>query len=127
MKAKLLNLGLLLSSFIGFLKWGNNSEFLYEMEWDIIKKSMTDPLSIIHPLIILPFAGQLILLLTLFISRPRKWLTYTGIGLLALLFLTVLLVGALTGTPSQILSTLPFLGLSVWVILNSRRKRPLDN
>ena len=67
MHAKILNTLLVLSSLIGYLEWsGNNHLFIVEAEREIILKLFTDPNSIIHPLIILPIGGQILLLLTLF-------------------------------------------------------------
>jgi hypothetical protein len=48
MKRKPFNLGLLLTSLIGYLDWGgNNSTFLFQAEADVLSKLFTEPGSVI--------------------------------------------------------------------------------
>ena len=43
MKAKLLNIGLILTSLIGYLEWGTDqSMFLFQGEWDVLTKLFTE-------------------------------------------------------------------------------------
>ena len=113
MKRKAYNLGLLLTSLIGYLEWGgNNNTFLFQAEGEILSKLFTDPGSVVHPFTLLPMAGQLILIVTLFLKEPTKLLTFVGIASIGLLFGFMLLIGLLTISVKVLLSSLPFLILS---------------
>lgn len=117
MKSKILNALLLISSLLGFLEWGgNNKMFLFQMEAEIFSKMIKDPLSIIHPFIILPILGQALLLITLFQKVPGKIPTFLGIGGIGILLLIMFLIGCLNLDIKILLSTLPFLGLSFYTI-----------
>jgi len=73
MKIKFLNGLLILTSLVGYLEWaGNNHLFLFQAEADIIKKLITDPKSVMHPFILLPIIGQVLLLITLFKKHLLK-------------------------------------------------------
>jgi hypothetical protein len=123
MNIKYLNLGLLLSSLIGYLEWGENSAFLFETEAEILVKMFSDPLSILHPFVLLPFFGQILLIITLFQKKPSKVLTYIGIGCIGLLLLLMFLIGVMELHLKILGSTLPFLILSVLTILTFRKQK----
>ena len=125
MKTKLLNLGLILSSFIGYLEWGTDqSNMLILMEWELIKLFVTDPLSALHPFTIIPMLGQILLLITLFQKTPDRLLSYLGLGFLSLLLLMVLLVGFLAMNFMIIASALPFVVTGVLSLLHLRNTNP---
>ncbi|MFM9056429.1 MAG: hypothetical protein ACKOQY_07045 [Bacteroidota bacterium] len=47
---RILNGLLILTSLFGFLEWGgNNQAFLFEAELDVLSRSFTDPVAVIHP------------------------------------------------------------------------------
>lgn len=82
MKARLLNLLLLLTPMIAYMEWGaDQSIFLIEVEIIVLKKAFTEPESIIHFMIILPILGQLGLIANIFLKQDKKWLVLTGIVL----------------------------------------------
>ncbi len=117
MHAKILNTLLVLSSLIGYLEWsGNNHLFIVEAEREIILKLFTDPNSIIHPLIILPIGGQILLLLTLFQKKPNKIMTYISIAMLGCLLYLMLFIGIFSFNYKIIISTLPFLFISIAIV-----------
>ena len=108
-KIKLFNTLLLLTSLFGYMEWGGgNKAFLYESEIEVLKGLGTDPASLIHPLVLLPMAGQLLLLITLFQPNPSKWFTYSGIILLGLLLGIILFIGILESNSGMLWSTIPF-------------------
>ncbi|MBK8585479.1 MAG: hypothetical protein IPN88_08660 [Bacteroidetes bacterium] len=116
-KEKLLNLLLVLTSFIGYLEWGKeNHLFLLQAEVEIISKFISNPSSVIHPFILLPFVGQLLLIVTLFQAKPNKTLTYFGISGLGLLLGFMFIVGMLSLNYKIIVSTIPFLFLAILTI-----------
>ena len=91
---KWLILALLISSGFGYLEWGQDQRaFFFEMEWTVFKKLLSNPSSVIHPLIILPLLGQCFLLWALFKSSNSNWVLKSGIYLLLPLFLLVFAIG----------------------------------
>ena len=123
MKSKILNLGLVLSSLIGYLEWGgDNSMFLIEGEIDVLVKLFTNPLSVLHPFTLLPLTGQILLLISLFQERPGKRLTYIGIGCIAILLVFMFAIGIMSTNFKILLSTVPFLVLAVLTILHQRKQ-----
>lgn len=97
MKSKILNLLLIVTSLFGYLEWGgNNSILLFQAEADIISKLFTDPTSVIHPFILLPLVGQILLLVSVFQNKPSHLLTYIGIACLALLLGFMFVIGILS-------------------------------
>ena len=108
---------LIITSLVGYLEWGgNNKMFVAEGELDILHKLFQDPLSVIHPFTLLPLLGQLFLLITLLQKRPKKWMILTGITGIGLLYLMILITGIFSKNPRIIISSLPFLLASAWMI-----------
>lgn len=117
MHAKILNTLLVLSSLIGYLEWsGNNHLFIVEAEREIILKLFTDTNSVIHPLIIIPIGGQILLVLTLFQKKANKIMTYLSIAMLGCLLYLMLFIGIFSFNYKIIISTLPFLFISIAII-----------
>ncbi len=117
MHAKTLNTLLLLASLIGYLEWsGNNHLFIFEAEREIILKLFTDTNSVIHPLIIIPMGGQILLVLTLFQKKANKIMTYLSIAMLGCLLYFMLFIGLMSFNYKIITSTLPFLFISIAII-----------
>ena len=117
MHAKILNTLLVLSSLIGYLEWsGNNHLFIVEAEREIILKLFTDTNSVIHPLIIIPIGGQILLVVTLFQKKANKIMTYLSIAMLGCLLYLMLFIGIFSFNYKIIISTLPFLFISIAII-----------
>lgn len=110
MKSKILNLLLVLTSLLGYLEWGKeNKQFLFQAEAEIVAKLFNDPTSVIHPFTILPLAGQILLLITLFQKNPNKILTFIGIGGTGLLLGLMFIIGLISLNFKILCSTIPFL------------------
>ena len=129
LKSKFLNLLLIIFSLIGYLEWGeNNHMFLFQAEADIISKLFTNPLSVLHPFILIPFAGQLLLLITLFQKKPNKLMTNLGMSCIGILLGFVFVAGVMSLNFKIVCSTVPFLIVAVVVVKNFRSistdKRP---
>ncbi len=123
MKKKILNLGLIVTSLFGYLEWGKNSSiFLLIGEWEILKKIFTNPASVLHPFVVLPLIGQILLVVTLFQKEPGKKLTYIGFASIAILFLLMLFIGIISIKVKILVSTLPFLSIGVYTIFEHRKK-----
>ena len=114
---KILNFLLIITSLIGYLEWsGDSRAFLFEVEAEILTRAFTDPVSVMHPFIVIPFLGQLLLFITLFQQTPAKVLTYTSIAGLGLLLLFMFVIGVMSGNFKIIVSTIPFLATAVITI-----------
>jgi hypothetical protein len=123
MKAKILNLLLIVTSLFGYLEWGkDNQMFLFQGEYEIISKLFSDPGSVIHPFTVLPLVGQLLLLFTLFQREPGKGLTFAGVACIGLLLGFMFVIGILSGSIKILVSTLPFIFTSFIVIRRARKK-----
>lgn len=121
MKSKFINFLLILTSLIGYLEWGgNNQTFLFQAEADIVLKFFSEPQSLIHPFIVLPLLGQILLLITLFQKKPGKILTYFGIGTLGILLGFMFVIGIIGFNFKIIISTLPFILIAIYAIGNYR-------
>ena len=119
---KVLNISLLLFFMIGYLEWGQSeSTFIFHAELDVLSKMVSDPLSVMHPLIIAPFAGQVLLLLTLFQQTPGRMMTLMGLACLGALIVVLFLIGSMSLNFKMIASTLPFIITGI-LVLRSHRK-----
>jgi hypothetical protein len=122
-KNKILNLILVLTSLIGYLEWGNNQRFLFQVEGEILSKLFSDPVSVLHPFTILPLAGQIILIITLFQKKPGKALTLIGIAALGLLLGLMFFIGIIDVNWKILLSTIPFWLVAVITIRHHLKSR----
>ena len=95
--------------------------FLFQIEAGVFRKFPHDPLAVLHPFVLLPLVGQILLIITLIKNSPSKLLTYIGIAGLGILMLLVLLVGSLSKNIMIISSTIPFFIISFLVIRNNRK------
>ena len=120
-KQKLLLIALIISSLVGYLEWnGGNNTFLFEAEYLVFSKLFSDPISVLHPFTIIPLAGQILLLISIFLKNPSKKLVITAIASIGLLFVVILLVGILSKNYKILLSVVPFLIFSFFTIKNIR-------
>ena len=96
-KSKILNFLLIITSLTGYLEWGGNQHtFLFQAESEILSRGLSDPASVAHPFTVLPLAGQLLLLITLFQKIPGKILTFIGLGSLGILLLFMFVIGLIS-------------------------------
>jgi hypothetical protein len=124
MKSKILNFLLIAFSLFGYLEWsGNQHIFLLEAEIEIFSKLFINPKSVIHPFIILPIIAQFLLLFTLSQKTPSKKLTYISIFGLGLLLGFMLFVGLVSLNYKIVISTIPFVLLSILTILHHRKQK----
>jgi hypothetical protein len=115
-KQRLINILLLLAFLSCYVDSGHDgSEFIIEMEFDMLHFGMAqspDIVLVIFLLIIL--VGELLLIIPLFTNDVRKSRTSTGVGItiLSLVVLPIFILGMFTVNLHSILSTLPFLCLT---------------
>jgi hypothetical protein len=121
-----INAALLISFLLCYLEWGTDqSGFIFQLEYSFFteKNNWLDSFS--HPLIIAPFAGQLLLIYNIIRKQPGRRITLAGIFLLGLLVLAILLAGIFSLNPRMILSTLPFIGSVIWFWIWQRKNKPV--
>lgn len=117
MKSKILNFLLIITSLLGYLEWsGKNHIFLFKAEVEIFSKLLTNPISVLHPFTILPLVGQILLLITLFQKTPNRTLTFISIATLGLLLGFMFIVGLLSMNFKIIVSTIPYIVVSILAI-----------
>lgn len=122
MKGKVLNLFLIISSLFGYLEWGkDNSAFLFQGEYELLKNMISDPRSAIHPFSLIPLLGQILLFITLFQDTPNRKLTYAGISCLGLLLVFMFFIGAISVNFKILISTLPFIVVAILTIISQRK------
>ena len=72
MNKKLLHLLVIMASLIGYLEWGNKQHlFIFQAEAQIFYSLLKHPSSVFHPLVVLPFLGQLLLATNMFKPASR--------------------------------------------------------
>lgn len=121
-RSKILNSLLIITSLFGYLEWGTqNRVFLFEAEGQIILKLFNHPEAVLHPFTVLPLAGQVILLITLFQNQPGKGLTYAGLAGIAVLMVMILVIGLISLNAKIFLSALPFMGVSFLTFRHNRK------
>jgi hypothetical protein len=121
-KTKILISLLIVTSLFGHLEWGQgNQMFLFQAEAEIFTKFFDDPLSVLHPLTVLPLLGQLILLFTLFQKQPGKVLIYIGIGCLGILLALLLFIGIIDLNYSILFSAVPFFVVAFFTFRQLRK------
>jgi len=124
MKIKVLNFLLIITSLFGYLEWGgNNHSFLFQAETELLSKILLTPASVIHPFTILPILGQLTLMIILFQKTPNKTMMYFGIASVGILLGFMFVIGCLSLKFKIILSTVPYIVLSILTLGYIRKKR----
>lgn len=120
MQARLINAALLLSSLICYLEWGGgNSGFLFQTEYVVFAKRNSD--AFMHPLVLIPLIGQILLIVSILKKQPSRRLTLTGLSLIGLLVLMILIAGVLSLNLKIVASTVPFIFVAVVFIRKYRK------
>lgn len=124
MRPLVLNTLLLATSLLGYLEWGKEQHlFLAQAEYEILIRLFSSPKEVLHPFVILPLAGQLSLIIALFVKKWYKFFTRMGIILIAVLLLFIFLIGLIGLNWKLLLSTVPFLTLSIYSFIATRKSR----
>ncbi len=106
---RILNAVLFISFLFGYLEWGKgNRMFIFQGEAEVLKKALAEPVSVLHPLIILPFIGQGLILYTVFQKNPSRLFSLIGLACLGLLMSFLFFIGILSPNIRMLLSSLPF-------------------
>ncbi|HOY95591.1 MAG TPA: hypothetical protein PK509_07635 [Catalimonadaceae bacterium] len=123
MKERILSVLLILTSLFGYLEWGQGQQlFLIQAEGEILVKLWTEPKSVLHPLILMPLMGQILLAVSIFQKTPSRILIYLGTGSLSLLIGLMFFIGMISLNLKILFSTIPFLLLTVYTLIHFRKK-----
>jgi hypothetical protein len=120
---RLLNIGLFLSFLIGYLEWGKeNHTFIFQAEYELFSKILESPFTFLHPFILVPFCGQVLLLYIIIKDNSNKRITLIALASLGIFMLFLMFIGVLSQNFKIILSTLPFLIMATIIIRNNRKR-----
>lgn len=107
---RFINICLFITSMFGYLEWGKDQHsFIFQTEAEIFSKLFSSPQSLLHPFILIPLFGQLLLLFTIISKKQSKAITITAIISISLLMLLLLFIGILDLKYKILFSTFPFL------------------
>ncbi len=121
---KLLNFLLLLSFQFGYLEWGkNNHAFIFETTAEIFRQSAKTLQNFLHPAILIPLVGEILILITLFRKKYFRVLTLSGLTGMGLFMLLLLFIGVLDTNIKITLSTVPFFLAAFFVIRQNWNKK----
>lgn len=106
---RILNAILFISFLFGYLEWGEgNQMFIFEGEAEVLSKAVKEPASVLHPLILLPFIGQGLILYTIFQKNPSRIFSLIGLACLGLLMSFLFFIGIISPNSKMLLSSIPF-------------------
>ncbi len=117
-KQKRIGLAVMILSFLAcYLEWGQGQRaFIYQVAVKLFQDGFNSGDALTHPLVLLPFAGLLLLLYCLFASAFSKKIFLVGTGMVGLLVFMVLLSGILSANLRMVLAPAIFFGAAaaVW-------------
>jgi hypothetical protein len=97
-----------------YLEWPNHSAFVCKIAYLILFEQSDKVSSFAHPLVLLPFLGQLLVMINLFLPKPKKWMVITGMAMMGLLVFMLVLAGVFGGSWKMVLATVPFWAAAGW-------------
>jgi peptidoglycan/LPS O-acetylase OafA/YrhL len=110
---KLLNLLLLVTFQFGYLEWGSPRNkkhmFIYQAEAEVFSHARHNVVEVLHPLIIIPLLGMLLLLYTFFSKSPDRIVSLTGTLSLSVFMALLFFIGVSIPDFKILVSTIPFL------------------
>jgi hypothetical protein len=113
---------------MGYLEWGSNQQrFIAFAEWEILSKAGQNIGEVLHPFIILPFIGQLLILITFFQKNPNRLMSLMGVGCLASIMVFLSFIGIISLNIRIFAASLPFLLSAIWVIKLNWKKTASKN
>ena len=107
---------LLLTFQFCYLEWPNNSIFIFQAAYVIFSKTENLLKNLFHPIILLGFITQFIILLGAIFRNSNKKIIAIPIILLTFLVLFFSFIGILSLNYKMIISTIPFLVLSFYFL-----------
>ncbi|WP_324215039.1 hypothetical protein [Flavobacterium sp.] len=121
---RLINLSLLITFLFCYLEWPpNNSMFVFQGEYEIFTNTKNWVSNFTHPLILLGLLAQLILIYAVINPKINTKLNHLGVAVLTPIVLLFFVVGLLSFNFKIMASTLPFLILVVYYVVQAKRKQ----
>jgi ABC-type uncharacterized transport system permease subunit len=109
----------LLSFLLCHLSWGKGQGgYFWELELEILAGGLRKDL--LHPALLLPFLGQLLLLWSLIAPTIRKRTAFAGIALCGVLVLFLLLIKLLGRETKGIVAAELYIFCSLWILIRSK-------
>ena len=105
-----------------YVEWGKESEFIFQMQFDIFFRSGSTFNVLMVPVVFIPFLGQLLLLFNVFRNSIGKKSVLAGIIFCSLPVVLVFIGGISVHKSKMLLSTLPFFVFSFLYFRSSRTK-----
>jgi len=119
---RLLNLALLIAFQFCYLEWPpNNAMFIFEGEIEIFSKTESWISNFTHPIILIGFLTQIVLLLGALIPIFNRKLNTLAVLLLGILVLFFFFIGVMALNYKIALSTLPYLVLMFLYFIKYRK------
>ena len=97
--------------------------FLFEVEYQLLFVKAPDKQAFMHPFVLVPIVGQLLLLFTLFQKVPGRWVSMGGLLCLSLIMVLIFIIGIMGMNIRILLSAVPFIVTGIWVIWYNRKAR----
>jgi len=114
---RIMNICLLLTFHIGYLQWGKgNSIFIFQAEAAIFSNARNSPGALLHPFVLIPFCGQLIILYCIFNQKAARILNLTGLACLSLIMLFLFFIGITVPNMKILCSAIPFIIAGTFVL-----------
>ncbi|CAM3477362.1 hypothetical protein FLLO111716_13155 [Flavobacterium longum] len=117
---RLFPLGLLLTFLFIYMEWGNNQQFVFQMQYDAIANIANNASSLSNPLVFVLFFAEILLIIALLQRQPNRIFILAGTVLL-LPYVILAFLGGLAGHPKVWLSTFPFLAMAIFFFVKFRR------
>ncbi len=106
---------LLVASLLPYLKWGGgHTAFLGQIEYQLLFDQGLQWDALLHPMVMLPLAGQVLLLATLAQRLPNWWLATVALLPVTLLISLVAIGAVLTRNIESMVSVMPFAAGVAW-------------
>ena len=119
---RLINLALLIAFQFCYLEWPpNNAMFIFEGEIEIFSKTESWISNFTHPIILIGFLTQMVLLLGAVIPKFNRKINTIAVLLLGILVLFFFIIGVMALNYKIALSTLPYLSLMVLYLIKYRK------
>lgn len=113
---------LLLSFLTCYLQWPiDHSSFVFQIEYEAFIKARENFMSLLHPLILIPLLGQILVIIILFQRNPSKIAILISLSCLSILVLLIFIVGCIGLNYKIVLSTIPCIAISLYILTNIKK------
>jgi hypothetical protein len=121
-RQRLINILLFITFLFGYMEWGRgNHTFIFQAQAEMLIKASTDIRNLVHPFIIVPFVGQVLILWSIFQKEPGRRITFIGLACLSTIMLFLFFIGVSAPNFKILGSTLPFLVTAILALRYHRK------